>query len=41
MREKTKVSEEKLLSIGLLDRPEVSIEGCALQFGRKKALALL
>ena len=41
MKEKTKISEEKLLSIGLLDCPEVSFEGRALQFGRKKALTLL
>ena len=31
----------ELLSIRLLGPPEVSAEGCALRFGRKKALALL
>jgi DNA-binding SARP family transcriptional activator/tetratricopeptide (TPR) repeat protein len=39
--EKTKVPEKKVLSIGLLGSPEVSFEGRALRFGRKKALALL
>jgi hypothetical protein len=39
--EKTKVPEEKPLSIRLLGPPEVSFEGRSLRFGRKKALALL
>ena len=39
--EKTKVSEEKLLSVRLLGPPEASFEGWNLRFGRKKALALL
>jgi hypothetical protein len=39
--EKTKVSEEKLLSVRLLGPPEASFEGRNLRFGRKKALALL
>ena len=39
--EKTKVPEEKLLSIRLLGPPEVSFEGRSLRFGRKKVLALL
>ena len=39
--EKTKISEEKLLSTGLLSPPEVSVEGRGLRFGKKKALALL
>jgi hypothetical protein len=38
---KTKVPEEKLLSIRLLGPPKVSLEGRAVRFGRKKALALL
>src|ERR687886_942670 len=41
MGEKTKVPEEKLLSIQLLGRPKVSLEGREVRFGRKKALALL
>jgi DNA-binding SARP family transcriptional activator/tetratricopeptide (TPR) repeat protein len=39
--EKAKVSEERLLSIRLLGASEISFEGRALRFGRKKALALL
>jgi DNA-binding SARP family transcriptional activator len=39
--EKTKVPEEKPLSIRLLGPPEVSFEGRGLRFGRKKVLALL
>jgi DNA-binding SARP family transcriptional activator/tetratricopeptide (TPR) repeat protein len=39
--EKTKVSEEKPLSIRVLGLPEVSFEGRRLRFGRKKVLALL
>ena len=38
---KTRVSEEKLLSIGLLGITEASREGRPLRFGRKKTLALL
>jgi DNA-binding SARP family transcriptional activator/tetratricopeptide (TPR) repeat protein len=39
--EKTKVPEEKPLSIRVLGLPEVSFEGRCLRFGRKKVLALL
>jgi DNA-binding SARP family transcriptional activator len=39
--EKTKIPEEKVLSITLLGPPGVSFEGRGLRFGRKKALALL
>ncbi len=39
--EKTKVPEEKLLSVRLLGPPEVSFKGRGLRFGRKEALTLL
>ena len=39
--ETTNVSEEKLLRIGLLGPPEVSVGGRAVRFDRKKSLALL
>ena len=38
---KTKVPEEKVLSITLLGSPEVSFEGRGPRFERKKAFALL